>query len=215
MVIFSIAVVLILGLAVAAFSLRDIGSNDQVQPADASTPLPTSTIGAIDPTPTDVATTEPEPTVTTATPTPSASVPVRIASIQAIDPEGDGDEDTAGAPLAVDGNESTAWRSQTYRSARFGGLKKGVGLSLKLKRSATLRSATINVKGIGGVVEVRLASTPDVSSSQLVGRGRIENGRVVVETPLAKRAKYVILWFTKLPSVGGNYKVEVSEVRLK
>jgi hypothetical protein len=216
LVIFSISVVLILGLVVAAFSLRDIGSNGGGEPIVIGTPAPT-TNGAVpttDPAPTTVATTEPEPT--TPSPTPSAAVPVSIASIRAIDPQGDGDEDTASSPLAVDGDESTSWHSQTYRSSSFGGLKKGVGLSLRLKQSATLTSVTIDVSGSGGVVEVRTAGGPDVSSSQLVGRGTIDNGRVTVRAAKgAKPSKYVILWFTKLPSVGGGYKVEVSEVRLK
>lgn len=216
LVIFSITVVLVLGLVVAAFSLRDIGSSGDAVPTDNT--VPTSTIGAIAPTETAAATetVEPTPTATTPSPSASASVPVRIASIRAIDPQGDGDEDTASTPLAVDGNESTAWKSQTYRSSSFGGLKKGVGLSLKLKQSAPLTSATINVSGVGGVVEVRTGNSPDESSSKLVGRATIKNGQVTVTTVKnVKPAKYVILWFTKLPSVGGNYKVEVSEVRLK
>jgi hypothetical protein len=215
LVIFSITVVLVLGLLVAAFSLRDIGSSGD--PSVQGTPTPT--IGSLTPTETAAATetAEPTPSAEETTPEPSAteSVPVQIASIRAIDPQGDGDEDTASSPLAVDGDESTFWNSQTYRSSAFGGLKKGVGLSLKLKQSAALTSATIDVRGVGGAVEVRTGNSPDVSSSKLVGRGTIKNGRVTVEAKSAKPAKYVILWFTKLPSVGGNYKVEVSEVRLK
>jgi len=215
LVIFSITVVLVLGLVVAAFSLRDLGSSGDALPA--GTGAPSGTAGAVAPTdtaPTEEASTAPiEPT--TAEPTPSASVPVKIASIRAVDPQGDGDENTPDSPLAVDGDQSTSWHSQTYRSSRFGGLKKGVGLSLKLKQSATLTSATIDVGGTGGTVEMRTGNSPDVSSSKLVGRGTIENGQVTVEAKNAKPAKYVILWFTELPSVGGNYKVEVSEVRLK
>jgi hypothetical protein len=43
----------------------------------------------------------------------------------------------------------------------------------------------------------------------------MRNGQVTIEADNAKAAKYVILWFTELPSVEGQYKVEVSEVRLK
>jgi len=212
-VIFSITLVLVLGLVVAAFSLRDLGSKGNVEPAETGSP---STIGALPPTtagPTAAATTQPEQT--TASPSPSASVPVRISSIRAIDPQGDGDEDTAKTPLAVDGNDATFWKSQTYGSSSFGGLKKGVGLSIKLKRSATLTSASIDAHGYGGVVEVRTANGPDVSSSKLVGRATIQNGTVTVTATGAKPARYVILWFTKLSSVNGNYRLEVSEVRLK
>ncbi len=86
---------------------------------------------------------------------------------------------------------------------------------MKLKQSAALTSATIDVSGTGGTVEVRTGSSPDVTASKLVGRASIKNGQVTVDAKSAKAAKYVILWFTKLPSTGGKYKLEVSEVRLK
>jgi eukaryotic-like serine/threonine-protein kinase len=195
--------------------LRDLGSsdNDTVAPSELPNVLPTTPAASASAAPTDTA--EPAPTTSAPSPSPSASVPVEVGSIRAIDPQGDGDEDTASSPLAVDGKDSTAWTSQTYNSASFGSLKKGVGLSLKLKKSAALTSATIEVRGTGGTVEVRTGSSPDVSASTLVGKGSIKNGQVTVKAKNAKPAKYVILWFTKLPSVGGNYKLEVSEVRLK
>jgi hypothetical protein len=196
---------------VAAFSLRDLGSNEgNVNPIETGVALPSSTVGEIDPTTTPGK----NPTTTSESATPG-SIPVSIASIRAIDPEGDGDEDTASSPLAVDGDESSFWGSQTYSSQTFGGLKNGVGLSIKLKRSTTLTSATIKVNGAGGVVEVRTGSSPDVTSSKLFGRGLFRDGQVTVKNDNAKAGKYVILWFTRLPSVGGKYTVEVSEVRLK
>jgi hypothetical protein len=219
LVIFSIAVVLVLGLVVAAFSLRDLGSSDNdLTPDQIGAALPTSGVGAIEPTeaPTVKPTTAAaDPVPTAAGPSTTASKPVTIASIRALDPMGDGDEDSASSPLAVDGDLSTSWQSQTYRSPTFGGLKRGVGLSMKLKRSASLSSATIDINGVGGVVEVYSAHRPDVAGSTLLGRGSMKNGRVTVNVKDAKAAKYVILWFTRLPSVGGSYKVEVSEVRLK
>jgi hypothetical protein len=213
LVIFSITVVLVLGLVVAAFSLRDLGSNEgSVSPIETGAALPSSTVGEIEP---SGPATTPGGAPTTSGSATAASVPVSIASIRAIDPEGDGDEDTASSPLAVDGDESSFWGSQTYSSQTFGGLKNGVGLSIKLKRSTTLTSATIKVNGAGGVVEVRTGSSPDVTSSKLFGRGLFRDGQVTVKNDNAKAGKYVILWFTRLPSVGGKYTVEVSEVRLK
>jgi serine/threonine protein kinase len=221
LVIFSITVVLVLGLVVAVFSLRDLGSSDnQAGPSKIGAVLPTTSVGAIDPTaePTAAPSTEPAsptPTEPTPTPTPTKAVPVSIASIRAIDPQGDGDEDSASTPLAVDGDGSTSWHSQTYRNSTFSGLKRGLGLSLKLKRSASLKSATIDLSGVGGTVEVYTASRPEVASATLIGKGTAKNGRISVDVKDAKASKYVILWFTKLPSVGGSYKLEVSEVRLK
>jgi len=62
---------------------------------------------------------------------------------------------------------------------------------------------------------VYTAGRPEVASATLVGTGTAKNGQISVDVKGAKAAKYVILWFTKLPSVGGSYKLEISEVRLK
>jgi hypothetical protein len=211
LVIFSVALVLVLGLLVAAFSLRDLGSSGNAGPVETNTPLPSSTVAALEPT-TEPPT--PTPTVTTPTPTPAA-VPVSLAKIGTIDPEGDGEENTDRSPRAVDGDPSTSWFSKTYTSADFGGLKQGVGLTFRLKKPAAVSSATIDFNGTGGQVELRTASGPDLGSSVRVGKATMRNGQVTVEADGAKAAKYVILWFTELPSVEGQYKVEVSEVRLK
>jgi hypothetical protein len=215
-VLFSVLGALILLLVVAAFSLRNFGStgSDNVSSKTGLSPLQTA---PVTPTPTPAATTaEPTPTPTV-TPTPSATpaVPPSISSVIAIDPQGDGSENGEDAHLAGDGNASTFWKSDTYRSAQFGGLKKGVGLVLKLKKPAIVTSATIDVRGVGGVVELRTASGPDLGSSKVVGKATINNGQVKVKADGAVRSKYVILWFTKLPSVDGNFKAQVSEVRLK
>jgi hypothetical protein len=213
LVIVSVGAVLLLVLVVAAFSLRDFGSSDKVTPSDANSPLPTVSAA---PLPTAAATsTAPTAETTTASPSPSAAAPIRIDTIRAIDPQGDGDEDSALSKLAIDDDPSTFWKSDTYRSSTFGGLKKGVGLALKLKTSAAVQSATIQVEGFGGAVELRTADSTDLDSSTVVGKGTFKNGQVTVRADNASPSKYVILWFTKLPSVGGKYKIEVSEVQLK
>ncbi len=218
LVIFSVIAVLVLVLVVAAFSLRDFGGSGDDQPqgaaiaTDAPTTAPATTT---DPAPTTDApeatpTESPQPSTTSAT-----AGPIKVSSVRAIDPQGDGDEDSASSKFVLDGDPSTFWGSDTYRSAGFGGLKKGVGLALKLKGSAAVESAIIKVHGVGGAVQLRTADGPDLASSTVVGKAQIKNGRVVVHATDAAPSKYVILWFTQLPSVNGNYKIEVSEVQLK
>jgi hypothetical protein len=213
LVIFAVTVVLVLGLVVAAFTLRDLGSsNDDVQPQETGAALP-STPAAVDPT--TASATDPTPTPSASASAPAVSVAPTVAKIRSIDPQGNGDENTAKSPLAVDGKAGTFWYSMNYTSAEFGSLKKGVGLALKLKKSAAVSSVTIDFNGSGGAVEVRTGDGTDLSSSTRVGRATMRNGRVTVTTDDAKPSKYVILWFTKLSSVNGQHKLEVSEVRLK
>jgi hypothetical protein len=212
LVIVSVGAVLLLVLLVAGFSLRNFGSSDNVAPSDSIKPLPTASGAVITsaPSPSVV-----EPTSPATTAPPTAGAPVQVSSIRAIDPQGDGDEDTPHSRLAIDGDPSTSWKSDTYRNSSFSGLKKGVGLALKLKSSAVVQSATISISGFGGAVELRTADGPDLASSKLVGKASLKNGEVTVRADNASPSKYVILWFTKLPSVGGKYKLQISEVQLK
>jgi hypothetical protein len=46
------------------------------------------------------------------------------------DPQGTGGEHAASARYATDGNPTTAWDTEHYASAAFGGLKSGLGLVL-------------------------------------------------------------------------------------
>jgi hypothetical protein len=212
LVIVSVILVLVLGLGLAAFSLRNFGGSGGSSATPIYTQLPAESVTAAPPT---ADPTTPAPTVSV---TPSAGAsgpPVKIAEIRAIDPQGDGDEDSASSPLAIDGDASTFWRSDSYQSPEFGGLKKGIGLALKLKAATTVQSVTINLLGTGGAVQLRTANSPDLDSSTIVGKASFTNGRATIKVTPAKRSKYVILWFTKLPSVGGKYRAEVSEVRLK
>jgi hypothetical protein len=209
LVIISVVVVLILGLVLAAFSLRSFGGGGSSASPSIS-PLPAATQPAA------------QPTTAAPTPSPSASAsvavdgpPVEVASVRAIDPQGDGNESSGTSDRAIDGDSSTYWRSDSYQSAEFGGLKKGIGLALKLKTTSAVQSATIAVIGTGGAVQLRTSDSSDLASSTIVGKASFQDGKATIRVSDAKQSKYVILWFTELPSVGGKYRAEVSEVRLK
>jgi hypothetical protein len=215
LVIICVAFVLMLGLIWAAFSLRDFGSKNDLIPSDVVTPLP-SAAGSAPAGSQSGATTQSTPTPTNGPTTaqPGNGAPVRVDSVRAIDPQGDGDEDSAAAKNVIDEKSGTTWRSQTYKSSAFGGLKDGVGLVFKLKTPALVKSADIRFKGSGGSVQLRTADEPDLSGSKVVGRAALDGGRATVGAGSASASRYVILWFTKLPSAEGKYRIEISEVRL-
>src|SRR4051794_36049495 len=56
---------------------------------------------------------------------------IKLSAVGAYDPEGDGHENDDLAPLAVDGDASTFWKTEHYHS--FG--KTGVGLVLDARRA--------------------------------------------------------------------------------
>ena len=60
------------------------------------------------------------------------------------DPYGDGQgENNQLAYLAIDGNPATAWHTEWYASASFGGLKPGTGLLLDMGRTVTISTVRV------------------------------------------------------------------------
>jgi hypothetical protein len=208
-VIFAVAGVVLLVLLVAVFSVRGLFASDDDGDGAASPAPSLGTPSGGAPSPSGPAPSTPQPSVSL----PSFAGP-QIAAVRALDPEGDGDEDTRRTPRAVDGDPETTWRSQQYNSAEFGGLKDGVGLSLRLQQPAVVRTVQLDVKQAGGTVEIRTGDTPDVSKSTVVATQDISGEQVTVTTQGATAKPYVILWFTSLPKDGGKYRIEVSEVRV-
>jgi hypothetical protein len=215
-VLFGVLLVFLVLLLIAAWSLRGLvsGSDDNAVSLREQGPVITTAPVAAEtsiPGETAAASLAPAPT---ATPSVKA-VPVEIRSATAIDPQGDGEENGDRAPLAVDGKKSTTWGSKTYTTANFGQLKKGLGLAIELRRSAAVSSAQIDVAGTGGRVQVRTADQPEYEGSTSFGSGSFEDGKVTIDAKGdVDASKYVIVWFTQLPSVEGKYRLEVSEVRL-
>ncbi len=161
----------------------------------------------------------PRPTASTPAPsTPGApSAVVAVAGAQAIDPQGDDNEYNELAARAVDDDPGTAWRSERYDSATFGGVKKGVGLALDLGDPSVVRQVTLDAPGSDGTVEIRAADSPDVDGSTVLATGRIDGGGPVV-LPIRRPAstRYLIVWFTRVPQQqNGENRVLVDEIDVR
>jgi hypothetical protein len=135
-----------------------------------------------------------------------------INGIQAIDPQGDGNENGASAEKAIDGDPATNWRSDRYQSATFGGLKKGLGLYLELQ-PGVVTSVTVSMPGTGGAVELRSASGPGLDSSAPIATATAQSGTAVLRPAQPVTTDKLLLWFTELPQQSfGEYRLVVSEI---
>jgi hypothetical protein len=96
--------------------------------------------------------------------------PVSIASVATFDPPpGDGDERGDLAARATDGDPTTEWRSECYRTPEFSGIAKdGVGLVLGLDAEATLAALRIEGGPAGWSAQVHVADGP---ATELAGWG--------------------------------------------
>ncbi len=147
---------------------------------------------------------------TTATTSAAVGVAPKIAEVTAFDPEGDNSENDSQAPRAADGDPSTSWRSSRYNSAALGNLKSGVGLVVRLEEPSSIGKVSLSVGGEGGTVEIRTASGASLDGSQVIASGPA--GTLEKTLDPAPTAQYLIIWFTQLPSVDGQYRAEVNEI---
>jgi len=148
----------------------------------------------------------------TGSPTVSGAA-AEITGIQALDPQGDGNENGSSAPLAIDDDKSTTWRSDRYQSSSFGGLKKGLGLYLTLGEGS-VHSVVIEMPGsTGGTVELRTAPGPGLDSSVVVSTATGQDGKIVITPTQPLAVPQLLLWFTDLPrQSSGEFRLVVSEI---
>jgi hypothetical protein len=151
---------------------------------------------------------------TAAAPQVRTIVPV---SAEAFGPDGTADGDnpqTAGRVLA---DPASGWLSQWYATPNFGDLKQGTGLLLDMGRTVNIATVRLTLGGYPGAnLELRLGSKPELGSLPIVASA--SNAGTVLSLPLKApvRARYVLLWFTKLPPDGaGTYQAFVHGVTVQ
>jgi hypothetical protein len=131
---------------------------------------------------------------------------VKLTAAGAFDPEGDGHERDEEASLAVDGNESTFWRTERY--SRF--FKTGVGLVLDAGRPVRVRQVVVDSGTPGVRAEIRLGSARAGPFTR-VSAAKTLTARTTF--PVAGGAgRYVVVWVTGLPPESAG---EIAEVRLR
>jgi transcriptional regulator with XRE-family HTH domain len=138
-------------------------------------------------------------------------------SATAFGPTGPGSgDDPGGAGLAIDHSASTAWQTDWYATANFGGLERGTGLLVDLGQPATITAAYVTLGRFGGAdLELRAGSTPALADLPTVAAATNAGGtvRLALATPVL--ARYVLIWFTRLPlDSTGTFQASVYNVRI-
>jgi hypothetical protein len=150
----------------------------------------------------------PTPTQTPTSESPTGG-PIGFTSARGFDPQGDGNEKDDQAARAVDGDPSTYWSTDTYKTEQFSGLKKGVGLLLGLDGEQQVTSVEVKLRTPDVGVELRSADGDQLGPVLAKGQG----GETVTLTPdQPVKASQLVVWFTSAAPTDGGYRVEVSEV---
>ena len=145
------------------------------------------------------------PTTTVAAPPKPA--PVALSGAGAYDPNGDGQENDALAPLAVDGNPSTYWKSEHYI---HGFNKPGVGLLLDAGRHRRISKVVVLTDSPGAAAEIELGDDP-AGPFRVASPNRPLNGRTAFKLAKGAAGRYVVVWITAVPEPAGE--AHIAEVR--
>jgi serine/threonine protein kinase len=149
------------------------------------------------------------------TPISPAADPITGVTATDFDPEGSPPEENPDlAPLAVDGDKATAWRSLNYKQ-NFGpgGLKSGVGLVLDLGADRTVTGVDITVLGGSTGLSLYLSDTAPTTVDGLtpVATATVDTtDRVELEQPT--QGRFLTVWLTSVPATPDGFRGEVAEV---
>jgi hypothetical protein len=143
--------------------------------------------------------------------------PLPVNVVTDFDPAGNGEENPDSAGLALDGDPETAWLTQTYYDP-LEVQKPGVGLVLDLGEPRPVRGVQLLLEGETSGVEIRVApEDAEVPPEQPDGWAvvaRDEEAGASVELTLDEPAAtgWLLVWFTRLPAVGGDFRGGIAEV---
>jgi hypothetical protein len=149
------------------------------------------------------------------TPISPAADPITGVTATDFDPEGSPPEENPDlAPLAVDGDKSTAWRSLNYKQ-NFGpgGLKSGVGLVLDLGADRTVTGVDITVLGGSTGMSFFLSDTAPTTTDGLapVATATVDaSDRVELDQPT--QGRFLTVWLTSVPATPDGFRGEIAEV---
>ncbi|HWG00535.1 MAG TPA: hypothetical protein VG164_01645 [Trebonia sp.] len=217
-----VVVLAVIGFAV--FELTGHVTNAATSPGRApGAPAPASAPAPAAPTSTSIAPVVPTTSTShpVASPAASATTSPPLAGLRAVaavafGPTGTGDGDNPQLAGNVLTDPGAGWMSDWYTTDLFGELKRGTGLLLDMGRAVSLGKVSVDLGTASGTsLQLRAGAQPAPGALPVLASAADAGARV--SFPLAKpvTARYVLLWFTKLPPDGsGTYQAAVHGVTI-
>ncbi|GAA1023619.1 serine/threonine protein kinase [Acrocarpospora pleiomorpha] len=146
---------------------------------------------------------------------PAKTVALTPAGAIGFDPLGDGEERNELAPRAIDGSYGTDWHTESYNDAKFGGLKKGVGLLIDLGRDAKLTKVMVDFGDVpGGAAELKLGGEPTPEALTVAASTKEAMGKVTFDLTGSEPSRYLMVWFTALPPYQSRFRGMVLDMEI-
>ena len=153
------------------------------------------------------------PSVSASASSPAARA-LSVASVAAFGPGGG--DDAGHAALAVSGDPATPWRTDWYATPDFGMLYAGTGLLLDMGRTVTVTSVRLSLGTPGASLELRAGDRPVAAGLRTVAASAGAGTTVHLTLTSPARARYLLIWFTKLPPDGaGTYQASVYQIAVR
>ncbi|ORV99174.1 murein biosynthesis protein MurJ [Mycobacterium lacus] len=133
----------------------------------------------------------------------------------------DGEPDNPGqAGLAIDGDPSTSWQTDTYTDAvPFPSFKKGEGLMLQLPKPTVVGTVTVDVSSTGTKVEIRSSPTPNPSlledTTALTPATVLNPGHNTISVKAASPTSNLLVWISTLGTTDGKSRADISEITIR
>jgi hypothetical protein len=149
-------------------------------------------------------------------PTTSSLEPIPDLVADDFDPQGDPQQENPDqAPLAVDGDPTTAWTTETYKQ-QLGpaGLKTGVGLTIDLGAEHDVSEVDLTLTGTTGLQLFVTDTAPDTLRGLTPVASVTATAHQDVTLDKTASGRYLTVWLTELPAVSGGFRCEVAEVEV-
>jgi hypothetical protein len=135
---------------------------------------------------------------------------IRPVTATAFDPLGDGSESSSSVGAAIDGDETTAWRTEGYRYPNGELGKDGVGIVFDLGDSRDVLQLRLTTPLPGTTAQVAIGDDAD---TLLDGLGEPFEVTASTRLEVTDAGRYVLVWFTSVvPDIDGN-RAAIAEFR--
>ena len=114
----------------------------------------------------------------------------------------------------ADSNASSAWYTEHYATADFGGLKSGLGLRLQIASSAPVSSVVIHFAVPGIAAKIYAGnSLSSLRGAKALGSTSSAPAEWQLTLPTPVRAQTWLIWISQLAPDAGGYRAGVGDVR--
>jgi eukaryotic-like serine/threonine-protein kinase len=165
--------------------------------------------------PTPTATASPKATPSVAAGAVAQAGAIAPGLVTEFDPYGKHDDPhVSEAPRAVDGSDTTMWRTQVYRTADLGKLKPGVGLLMDLGTARKVSAVHLVLVGNGTSVELFESDSEPANEKAmtLAAAQTAAPSDVTLRLATPTAARYWVVWLTKLPASGTGFQGGIAEM---